>query len=66
MNTKDKRNIKRLGDYICRRLREVADEKPNDPWHKLQERQAFQDVLVGMKHYKLIADYDLVKNEVIL
>ena len=65
MNIKDQ-NIKMLGDYICRRLREATDEKPNDSWHKLQERQAFQDVLIGMKHYKLIVDYDLVKKEVIL
>lgn len=66
MNKKDKSQIKRLGDYLCRRLSDAIAEKPKDPWHKLEERQAFHDALIAMKHYKLIIDYDLVKKEVTL
>jgi len=58
MNKQDKARVKAYGDFLCRELAALYSE---DPWYKLQERQAFRDALEGMQRFRLISDYDMSK-----
>jgi len=57
---KYKDHVRDSGNKICRWYNFVTQERPNDPWYKLEYKQGLRDALECMKRNHVIEDYDFI------
>jgi hypothetical protein len=63
MNKADRGRIQYLGDYTCKRIRELKTE---DHWENHREIQILLDTLLCMKHVKLISAYNIFEGVTVI
>jgi hypothetical protein len=59
MNTKDKKNIQEMHDFIYSLLKDDYPDSETDPWENFKPRAALKDVLEFMKRRNLISEYKI-------